>query len=127
MPLRGSVGQGSETADHSMAEIFRRLLKGHVPPPGLVPKPLLEGTASLTSFRGRFSPLTNIERMVTTLCHKEPDRVPCSPLTFAANRRLIGATFPEFAMDAKVAAEAHIAGFNLIGGEVIISILDRRC
>jgi len=27
-------------------------------------------------------------------------------------------------MDAKVAAEAHIAGFNLIGGEVMITILD---
>jgi uroporphyrinogen decarboxylase len=121
---RSFMGQGSEPVAHSMAKILRSLSKGHLPPPGLVPKPLLDGTASVTSFRGRFSPLTNIERMITTLCHKEPDRVPCSSLTFAANRRLIGATFPEFAQDPHIAAEAHLAGFNLIGGEVIISILD---
>jgi len=108
----------------SLEGIIRPILKGQIPPPGLIPEWLLDGFAYLGSTRGRFSPLTNIERLITTLGHKEPDHVPCYPMMFGASRRLIGVSYKDFALKPEAAAEALLAGFEFIGGEAIGTALD---
>ncbi|MEA3222325.1 MAG: uroporphyrinogen decarboxylase family protein [Thermodesulfobacteriota bacterium] len=108
----------------SLGKIIQPVFKGQVPHPGLVPEWLLDGLAYFSSARGRFSKLTNIERLITILGHKEPDHVACYPMMFGACRRLVGASYSDFALKPEVAAEALLAGFKLIGGEAIGTALD---
>lgn len=100
------------------------LLKGRLPPPGLFPDALLDGGAALASARGRISTLTNVERLITTFRHKEPDHVPCCPVISGAGRRLVGINYREFATNPEATAKALIAGFEMIGGEALIPLLD---
>lgn len=104
--------------------IIRSVLNGQIPPPGLIPDWLLDSAAGLFSARAGVTPLTAIERVITTIRHREPDHVPCCPLVIGASRRLVGASFPEFALLPQVAAEALMAGFEFVGGEVIVPMLD---
>jgi uroporphyrinogen decarboxylase len=62
--------------------------------------------------------------MLSTLRHREPDHVPCCPIVCGAGRRLIGKTYAEFSTDPAVAAESFLAGFNLIGGDCIVAMVD---
>jgi uroporphyrinogen decarboxylase len=78
----------------------------------------------LSSVRGRITRLTNIERLFVTLMHREPDRVPCCTVVNGGSRRLVGHTYAEFSTDPKIAAECFLAGFNHIGGEVIVPLVD---
>lgn len=115
---------GSKGQTGSLGQIISPVLKGRLPPPGIVPDWLLDGAASLSSARGRMSPLTGIERIITTIRHKEPDHAPCCPLVIGASRRLVGASFPDFALKPDIAADALMAGFEFLGGEIIIPMLD---
>ncbi|MDT8272125.1 MAG: uroporphyrinogen decarboxylase family protein [Desulfomonilia bacterium] len=107
-----------------MRKIGEPLLQGMIPPPGLLPERLLDALSGLCSLRGKVSRLTNVERLITTLWHREPDRVPCCPLVISGSRRLIGASFPDFALKPETTARALMAAFDLIGGEVVIPMLD---
>jgi len=104
--------------------IIKPILKGRLPPPDLFPGPVLDGLALFSSTRGRFSKLTNVERFITAIRHKEPDHVPCYPMMFGACRRLAGVSYPDFALNAKSASESLLAGFELIGGEAVVPMLD---
>ena len=108
-------------------DIFRALktlAEGIPPSPALLPDFLLDAAGGLCSARGRISSLTNFERMLVTLRHKEPDHVPCCPIICGAGRRLIGNTYAEFCADPIIAAESFVAGFNLIGGDGIVALVD---
>lgn len=107
-----------------VAMVFDDLVHGRVPPPGLFPPRVLDLAAMFSHARGRFTPLTAIERLITTLRHREPDRVPCSPLVISGARRLTGVTMAEFATNPRTAADAISAAFELIGGEVVIPMID---
>ena len=107
-----------------LPRLIKTLLSGQVPPPGMFPEWMLDGAAAFCSARSGLSPLTNIERIITTIRHKEPDHVPCCPLVISASRRLVGATFPEFARDPHIAADALLAGLEFTGGEIIVPMLD---
>lgn len=107
-----------------LPRIVKSLLSGQVPPPAMFPEMILDGAAAVCSARSRLTPLTNIERLVTALRHKEPDHVPCCPLVISASRHLVGASFPEFAQNPRIAADALLAGFEFTGGEVIVPMLD---
>jgi len=107
-----------------LKKIIAPVLKGHLPAIDLFPEYLLEAAASFSSIRGKISHLTNVERMLTAFRHKEPDHVPCFPMISGMGRRLIGASYPEFSLQPAVAAEALIAGFELIGGDAVVPMLD---
>ena len=108
----------------SPGHIIRPIVRGQIPPPDLLPGAFLDGIASLCSVRGKFSRLTNIERFMTAIRHKEPDRVPCYSMAFGACRRLVGVSYPDFALKPQSAADSLLAGFEFIGGEVIVPMLD---
>lgn len=108
----------------SPGRIIGPVVRGQIPPPDLLPGTFLDGIASLCSVRGKFSRLTNIERFMTTIRHKEPDRVPCYSMAFGACRRLVGVSYPDFALKPQAAADSLLAGFDFIGGEAIVPMLD---
>ncbi|MGC9324577.1 MAG: uroporphyrinogen decarboxylase family protein [Desulfomonilia bacterium] len=107
-----------------ISKILNPIFQGNVPSPGLFPDVVLDSLAGFASLRARISPLSNIERLIAALRHKEPDRVPCCPLVIGGSRRLIGASFPDFSLKPDVTAHALMTGFNMIGGEIVIPMLD---
>ncbi|OQX62397.1 MAG: uroporphyrinogen decarboxylase [Desulfococcus sp. 4484_241] len=107
-----------------ISSVIRAIRRGHIPPVGEVPEPFLDFLASMASFRGKFQKLTSQERIIATFRHKEPDRVPVSPILCAGARQISGITFPDYALDAKKAARVFLDGFELVGGDVIILMLD---
>lgn len=108
----------------SLGGIIDSLRKGHLPPLGLIPDPVLDFLAGLASFRGRRFELSTIERLLATMRHKEPDHIPCAPLVGGAYRQLTGASFRDFSIDANVAIEAGLLGLEVIGGDVLLLGLD---
>jgi uroporphyrinogen decarboxylase len=104
--------------------ILQHIRDRKVPPMGLVPEPLLNMLAGMASLRGRFQELSTLERTLTTFCHKEPDRVPVSPILCSGARQISGITFPDFALNAEKAAQVYLDGFELVGGDAIILLLD---
>ena len=89
-----------------------------------IPDPLLDTLAGVASFRGRFQTLTGIERMLTTIRHKEPDRVPVSPILCAGARQISGITFPDYALNAEKTAQVFLDGYEFVGGDAIVLLLD---
>jgi len=107
-----------------IVKIFNALRKGIAPPLREIPQSLLTHAAALESVRGKYMPLSSFERVLTALFHKEPDRVPVATLVCSAARHVTGVSFPEFSQDADKAAEALLASHELIGGDLIVLLLD---
>ena len=92
--------------------------------PKNIPEFLIDGIAWIGHLRGKFSRLSSIERVITAFKHKEPDRVPVTPLICSAGRQLKGIAFPEFSQDAEKAADAYCAGLEIVGGDIIVLLYD---
>ncbi len=105
-------------------QIVQTLREGKIPPIREIPEPLVDAVAAAASFRGRWTPLSSLERVLTAFRHKEPDRVPVTPVLCSGARKITGISFPEFALDAEKAAEAYVAGLDLVGGDVLVLLLD---
>jgi len=105
-------------------KIFDSIRKGTIPPLGEIPEPLLDAVASAASLRGRWGSLSSLERVLTTFRHKEPDRVPVTPILCSGARQITGTSFPEFALDAEKAADVYTAGFEFVGGDLVILLFD---
>ncbi|MBU0992849.1 MAG: uroporphyrinogen decarboxylase family protein [Proteobacteria bacterium] len=108
----------------SILKVIKPLLKREMPPPGFIPDSILNGVATFSSARGKISHLSNLERLITTLCHKEPDHVPSSSFVMSAARHLVNASFPEFALKPAITADILYTVFEQIGGELIIPLID---
>ncbi|ACL05878.1 Putative corrinoid enzyme (methylcobamide:CoM methyltransferase-related protein) [Desulfatibacillum aliphaticivorans] len=108
----------------STATIFQRLMKGQAPPVGGIPEPLQDALASVASIRGNFSRLSSLERVLTAVRHKEPDRIPVAPLVNAAARRILGVSFPDYSLKAESAAEVFTASVDFVGADFIVLLLD---
>jgi len=108
----------------SLRESLEYIFKGRVPPPRLIPEGVLDRLAEFSSFRGRYSKLSSLERLITAFRHKEPDHVPCGTLLGGAYRQLTGVSFPDFSLDADAAIEAGLRGVEMIGGDVVLLGLD---
>lgn len=105
-------------------KIFDSLKKGQIPPLREIPEPLLDAVASASSLRGRLGTLSSLERVLTAFRHKEPDRVPVTPILCSGARQILGTSFPDFAMDAEKAADVYTAGFEFVGGDLVILLFD---
>ncbi len=104
--------------------VLKKLAAGQMPPVGDIPAPLQDALATLSSTRGKFSTLTSLERILATVRHKEPDRVPVAPLVNAAARQITGVSFPDYSLKAEKAAEVFSASMDFVGGDMVILLLD---
>jgi uroporphyrinogen decarboxylase len=120
--LKPSTSYCDKTAN--ILKAAKTLAGGVTPSPALLPDFLLDSAAAACSARGRIGRLTNVERMLATLRHREPDRVPSCPIVCGAGRRLIGNTYSQFCSDPDTAAKSFMAGFDLIGGDCIVALVD---
>jgi len=107
-----------------VTKIFNALRKGNIPPPYEIPEPLLKIAASAMSARGKISTLTSVERILSSLFHKEPDRVPVTPLLSSAARKICGTSFPDMSLDGARAADVFYSGFDFVGGDFVQLMLD---
>ena len=80
--------------------------------------------AGLSSVRGRIQELSSLERILVAFRHKEPDRVPVTPILCAGARQITGFSFPDYSLDADKAAQVFLDGFEFIGGDLVILMLD---
>jgi uroporphyrinogen decarboxylase len=104
--------------------MIKALREGKLPPMQEIPTPLLNALTTMGSLRGKFSRLSSIERVLTATQHKEPDQIPVTPLLNSAARKITGVSFPEYSLDADKAAEVFMSGFEFVGGDVVILMLD---
>ena len=104
--------------------IIKMLLNQRMPAMGTVPPFLLDLVAAMAEFRGSFSRLSTMERVITAMRHKEPDRVPVATITCAAGRQVSGVGFPDYSKDPDKAAQVFLEGFRFTGGDAIILLLD---
>jgi uroporphyrinogen decarboxylase len=68
--------------------------------------------------------MNSLERVVTTLQHKEPDRVPWASFFLAASRRVYGATYAEWAQDGELAAKSMLQAQEMIGFDCMAAAMD---
>jgi len=108
----------------NVLKIFESLRQGQLPPLREIPDPLLDAFAAVSSLRGKVTSLTSLERVLTAFRHKEPDRVPVTPLLCSGARQITGTSFPDFARDPDKAAEVYTAGLDFVGGDLVILLLD---
>lgn len=108
----------------SFSKVIQALNKKIIPPPGYVAPPMLDTLATISSYRGKISKLTPVERMLTAIRHKEPDRVPVAHLANAVSRRIMGTTFPEYSRSAEKAADVFYASIDFLNSDFIVLLLD---
>lgn len=68
--------------------------------------------------------MTSMERIVTAMNHKEPDRVPVYPIMSGASRRLTGVSYKDWANDADVCAKALLKAKEEFGYDCIVTLID---
>lgn len=105
-------------------KVLKSLAQGKIPPIGYLPDPVLDSIATLSSYRGKVSRLSSLERMLATIRHKTPDRVPVAPLANAVARRIIGVSFPEYSKSAEKAADVMTASVDFVGADFVVTLLD---
>lgn len=108
----------------SISKVIKSLREHKLPPIKEIPSPLLKTIGTVGKIRGKFSRLTPVERVLTTIQHKEPDRVPVSPMAGAVGRQIRGIPFREYSLHAEKAAEVFTSTFQLVGGDLVVLMLD---
>ncbi|HHU79551.1 MAG TPA: uroporphyrinogen decarboxylase [Clostridiales bacterium] len=68
--------------------------------------------------------MTALERVALTLQHKEADRIPVYPLLNGISRKLVNASYKEWALNADVTAEAYCRVTERFGLDVIVTLTD---
>jgi uroporphyrinogen decarboxylase len=68
--------------------------------------------------------MTPLERIGTTLQHKEPDRVPVAPLVCGAARRIYGVTYEEWSKDGEIQGKSMLQAQELIGFDGMLTLVD---
>jgi uroporphyrinogen decarboxylase len=108
----------------SFWRVLKDLKQGKIPPVGTIPESILDFAAGAVSFRGRFKTLGSLERLLTTIRHKEPDQVPVTPILGGGARQISGITFPDHSLNAEKTAQAFLDGWRFVGGDLVILMLD---
>lgn len=108
----------------SISNVIKSLRQNKLPPVREVPSPILKTIGSLSKFRGKFSRLSSVERVLTTIQHKQPDRTPVSPMAGAVGRQIMGISFRDYSLYAEKAAEVFTSAFEFVGGDLLVLLLD---
>ena len=88
------------------------------------PLALLRKASGLFALHGKVGELLPLERVLCTVFHREPDRVPVTHFLLGAARRLTGISYEDFSRDPEMAADAYLAANQLIGGDVLYNVID---
>ena len=72
----------------------------------------------------RSEEMTALERVALTLQHKEPDRVPVYPLLNGISRKLVNASYRDWALNADITAEAYCKVTEKYGLDTIVTLTD---
>ena len=88
------------------------------------PQGLLRKASGLFALHGRVGELLPLERVLCAVFQREPDRVPVTHFFLGAARRLTGISYEDFSRDPEMAAEAYLAANELIGGDVLYTVID---
>ena len=65
-----------------------------------------------------------MERVVTALQHKEPDRVPVYPILSGVSRKLVGADYKTWSTDADVCSRALLKAREMYDQDCIVTLID---
>lgn len=68
--------------------------------------------------------MTSYERVAAALSHKEADRLPVYPILSGCNRRLVGASYKQWANDAQLCAESYLKAAELFELDCIVTLID---
>lgn len=68
--------------------------------------------------------MNSMERMVKTLNHEQPDRVPVFQVIAGAARRLVGASYPEWSVNADLCAESFIKAQKEFDMDCVVTLID---
>lgn len=68
--------------------------------------------------------MNSMERVVTALQHKEPDRVPVYPILSGITRKLVGASYKDWSTDADICANALIKAADEFEQDCIVTLID---
>lgn len=68
--------------------------------------------------------MNSMERVVTALGHKEPDRVPVYPLLSGVTRKLVGASYEQWATDADTYVKAQLLAAEKYDLDCIVTLID---
>ncbi len=107
-----------------IGDTLKKLKQNELPPLGTIPDPVLDFTASAFRLRGRFQTLSSLERILITVRHKEPDRVPVTPILGGGARQISGISYPDHSLNADKTAQVFLDGWRFIGGDLVILMLD---
>ena len=107
-------------------KILSSLKQKQVPPLGDIPDAVQDALATAINLRGKVSRLSSLERVLATVRHKEPDRVPVATLVNAGARKITGVSFPDYSIRAEKAAEVFEASVRFIGGDLSAELCGSR-
>lgn len=68
--------------------------------------------------------MTSFERVSKALSHETADRVPVYPILAGANRRLVGASYPQWSTDAAVCAESFLRAAETFDIDCLVTLID---
>lgn len=88
------------------------------------PQGTIKAASGLFALHGKVGELLPLERILCAVFHKEPDRVPVTHFLLGAARRLTGISYEDFSRDPEMAAGAYIAANEIIGGDVLYTVID---
>jgi uroporphyrinogen decarboxylase len=107
-----------------IVDTIKKLKQGQVPPLGTIPDSVLDFAANASRLRGRFQSLTSLERVLTAVRHKEPDRVPVTPILSGGARQISGISYPDHSLNADKTAQSFLDGWKFVGGDLVLLMLD---
>lgn len=68
--------------------------------------------------------MTKMERMLAAMNHQEPDRVPVYPILAGITRKLVGASYKDWALNADIFAESQIRAADEYDLDCIVTLTD---
>jgi uroporphyrinogen decarboxylase len=84
----------------------------------------MQAGSRLFAMHGKIGQLLPLERVLTTLFHKEPDRVPVVHFLLGGARHLTGVSYQDFSSRPEAAADAYLAAIDFLGGDVLYNAID---
>lgn len=68
--------------------------------------------------------MNSMERVLASLSHREPDRVPVYPILSGVTRKLVNATYPQWSTDAEICAKALLTAAETYEQDCIVTLVD---
>lgn len=105
-------------------ETIKKLKQGEVPHLGTISDSVLDFAVGASRFRSRFQSVSSLERVLTAVRHKEPDRVPVTPILSGGARQISGISYPDHSLNADKTAQSFLDGWKFVGGDLVLLMLD---